>query len=115
MQKLNLSARQQAQAAERGFAFIAMPRGEVAVRVNHGRWLADCPYCHGAEIARVGEPFYCMSCGMAGNAGHTMTARFPDDAAQIEHALESRPLENQNWTPGETVEQLIVENEEMKP
>lgn len=113
MQKLNFGAQQQSMATSRGFAYHPSPRGEVAARVNHGRWLADCPYCHGAELVRVGEPFFCLSCGMKENGGHVMAVRFPDDAEAIECALKSRPLENQNWEPSETIEMLLAENAEM--
>jgi len=33
----------------------------VKARLNHGRWLADCPDCNGAEIVRPGYRFICGS------------------------------------------------------
>lgn len=37
---------------------------------------------------------------------------FPEDAPQILEALAVRPIKNQNWVPGETVEFLQAENVE---
>jgi len=31
----------------------------VSARLNHGRWIADCPNCRSAEIVYSGHPFIC--------------------------------------------------------
>lgn len=83
--------------------------GEVAARVNHGRWIVDCPTegCVGAELASEVRPFVCISC----TAGPYVIV-WPDERAEIEALLEPRPTEAQNWEPGETVEFLQAENDE---
>ena len=82
--------------------------GRLDAYVNHGRWVVDCPAagCAGAELASDVRPFVCASCG----EGPYQT-RFPTERAAIEAALESRPVEAQNWLPGETVADLEAENE----
>lgn len=103
-------------AAERGFANgsaymrwmagkrrmkIAKGADGVAVqaRVNHGRWIADCPYCAGAElVSRKGREFYCLSCGMKENGGKPLPVTFPPDLAEIDAALARVTEEYQNWS-----------------
>lgn len=77
--------------------------GEVEARVNHGRWLVDCPACKGAELASE-DGFICCSCG----AGR-YTVVWPDNRADIETVLDSRPVANRNWHLGETVDDLLAE------
>lgn len=80
-------------------------------RVEHGRWLVDCPGCSGAELADISEPvFLCLSCGnkFAGNL--PVAVAFPQQRAEIEAVLEKRPRENQNWSDKESVEDLIAES-----
>ena len=73
--------------------------GEVVARVDWGRWLADCPYCGGAElVSRKTGIFYCLSCGMADQGGRPMRAVFPDDLEEIEAELTTREEKWQNWT-----------------
>lgn len=70
-------------------------------RVNHGRWMVDCPDCPvGAVLASMTDPrFVCVVCGSGPHA-----VVFPDDQERIESALVHRPKENRNWSPGEDVE-----------
>lgn len=80
-------------------------KGEtVDAYVNHGRWVADCPLCNGAELVAPGEAMLCGSCG----ATHTVV--FPDHATDIEEALAKRPAMKRNWNPDETVDELIAQN-----
>jgi ribosomal protein L37AE/L43A len=72
--------------------------GEVVARVDWGRWLADCPYCGGAElVSKKTGIFYCLSCGMARQDGRPMRAVFPDDMEEIEAELKTRGVKWQNW------------------
>ena len=78
--------------------------GKVYARINHDRWLADCP-CNGAELVTPGHTMLCGSCG----AEHEVV--FPKNARKIEAVLEQRGHPSQrNWSPAETVDDLIVEN-----
>jgi hypothetical protein len=47
--------------------------GAVTARREGARWLADCPFCAGAELVAPGVDFFCLSCGMVANDGHPMT------------------------------------------
>ena len=80
------------------------------VRVNHGRWVVDCP-CGGAQLAcRTDRRMFCVDCLHTANGGQWVTVAWPDDVEQIEALLESRPVGLQNWDPGETVGVLHAEN-----
>lgn len=102
------------QARAIGFKFLPYPLGSIEAEINHGRWLARCPACHGAEEADPGEPiFYCLSCGNADNGGQVMEAIFPDNMDLIEQALLIRPdMGSRNWSPGEKFDDLLRENAE---
>jgi len=78
-------------------------------RLNHARWLVDCPFCKGAEIVSVGGEFFCQSCGMKENGGHPMPVAFPGSRRQIEVLVQQRPEEHCNWTH-ETKRDLWREN-----
>lgn len=78
-------------------------RGRVQARVNHGRWIVDCPACPSAVLA--GVTFRCAECGYG-----PAPVAWPEEAALIEAALAPRLLENRNWLPGETVFDLEREN-----
>ncbi len=90
---------------------------ETAARLNHGRWLIDCPNCASAtyceprnQFAIVwGEPFNCVECGIK-----DVPVRYPAQGMrnQIEVAVRSRPEKHQNWESGETVAFLLRENAE---
>ena len=78
----------------------------LAAYVNWGRWVVNCPNCNSAELAAPGAAaFHCRECGYADGV------LWPADLAAIEAALSKRPdARNRNWCPGETVEQLSLEN-----
>lgn len=98
-----------------------LTRPRAVARVNHGRWIADCPFCPGAEqiwpqgIRRaedVAFPF-----GIAngilhcGTTGSTCPVDFPDERFDITRVLARRPDERtRNWFPGESVADLVAEN-----
>ena len=74
-------------------------------RVNHGRWIADCPRRHCANAIRLkpGEPtFHC-----SGEGGcHLITPIvWPPNADAIWEALAERPVPaTRNWYPDGHVE-----------
>lgn len=87
------------------------PVGSVQARVNHSRWLADCPDCAGAMMLREGQTtFVCGNClNVAVGAPRTVVWPAEDPAPP----LNVRPLPDQrNFAPPETVEDLIAENVE---
>ena len=93
--------------------------GEVAARINHGRWLVDCPGCNSALVIDLGQPvFMCVECGNAANDGKWFAVTVPGNRKAIEAELLKRPMngrnsadaKNRNWEPGETVATLRQEN-----
>ena len=109
-----------------GMGFGSLPEataantfGEVTARINHGRWIADCPGCNSALVIDLSEPvFMCVECGNAGNGGKWFQVTVPRNRAAIEAELLKRPMNgrnpaeavNRNWEPGETVATLRQEN-----
>ena len=84
-------------------------------RVNHGRWIADCDICNGAEIVidsadSTSGLFACISCVIAGRPLIWRRVSFPSERSAIEAALAPRHQENQSWETGESVDDLLVEN-----
>lgn len=92
------------------------PRGDaVPAVVNHGRWIVRCPFCTSAELACLSDPrFMCCECGNAENLGSWCPVRFPEGIPAIEAALSARPLPLQNMEPGETLADLLAENDELR-
>jgi ribosomal protein L37AE/L43A len=95
--------------------------GTVAARINHGRWLVDCPGCNSALVVDLGQPvFMCVECGNAANDGKWFAVTVPSNRKAIETELLKRPWNgrnpaeavNRNWEPGETVAALKQENTE---
>ncbi len=85
----------------------------IRVYVNHGRWIAECPGCRGAQYAsRTDRRFYCVDCLNAWNAGAWARTLWPDDAslAVIEDLLCRRHVENRHWLPSESLAALELEN-----
>ena len=109
-----------------GMGFGALPdptaattSGAAAARINHGRWLVDCPGCNSALVVDLSEPvFMCVECANAGNDGKWFAVTVPKNRKAIETELLKRPINgrnpaeavNRNWEPGETVATLKQEN-----
>ena len=107
-----------------GFGPLSAPgrsniSGEVAARINHGRWLVDCGGCNSALVVDLSDPvFMCVECANAGNDGKWFAVTVPTDRAAIEIELLKRPwngrnpadAKNRNWEPGETLAMLKQEN-----
>lgn len=83
-------------------------------RVDHGRWIVDCP-CHAASMVWLDTPLvWCGGCGNAHIFGQWQRVKLPEERAEIEAALIVRPdAANRNWFPGESVENLLAENAAM--
>jgi hypothetical protein len=93
--------------------------GEVAARINHGRWLVDCGGCNSALVVDLSQlVFMCVECGNAANDGKWFQVTVPSNRKAIETELLKRPMNgrnpaeavNRNWSPGETVAMLKKEN-----
>lgn len=85
----------------------------VQVRVNHGRWLADCLWCESAQHASSDGFFYCAHC-LNSSVGHrTVPQVWPRNREAIETHLSCRPdPATRNWHPSETLAMLKRENKE---
>lgn len=97
---------------------VVLPRPDVVdgtaviARVDHNRWIADCPDCSGAEYVWLSEPiFMCQSCWNARIDHHWRPVGIVTDWRKIVDVLTKRPMPaNRNWTPGETIDALRAEN-----
>lgn len=85
-----------------------LPFGDY-VRANWGRWLIDCSsrYCTSAMQVYPGQVLVtCLDCGTT--MGPLI---WPADPAGVEALLSMRPDEKtRNWLPGETLQDLLMEN-----
>lgn len=82
-------------------------------RVNHGRWIIDCPFgCGGAEMLDDSRPtFFCCECRNAATYHRPVVVVVPDNREFIEAVLLRRPeYPTRNWRPGETIADLEAEN-----
>ncbi len=73
--------------------------------VNHGRWVADCA-CNGAELVAPDQQMLCGSCG----ARNTVKFPPPKTKGKLETVLGARDPHSQNWSPDETVDELVAQN-----
>lgn len=80
------------------------------VYLNHGRWVVDCPDCNGAQLACEDDPrFMCNECANAAAGGLWRAIEWPANRDGIEKAVGVRKLANQNWAPGQKVQDLEAE------
>lgn len=89
------------------------PKAEaVEVYANHGRWIAECPDCRGAQYAsQADQRFMCNNCANAVVGGLWRLLVWPKGHAQIEALLDERPLAHtRHWSPGETLRTIKAEN-----
>ena len=86
----------------------------VYAHVNHGRWSVRCPWCNSSQNAsRDDHRFFCVECGNAAVSGQWVTVVWPNEVAAIEEVLSKRPdVKNHNWLPGESVADLVADNNE---
>ncbi|HEY2086382.1 MAG TPA: hypothetical protein VGH54_10220 [Mycobacterium sp.] len=86
----------------------------ILVFANEGRWIAECPDCHAAQLACATDlRFMCHCCGNGALEGCWRPIKWPGNRAALERALSSRPTTNRNWLPGETVALIRAENRAM--
>ena len=104
-------------AAARGVALPAWTEdrpkgGMIQARIEAWRWLMECPDCHDCLFAEPQWGFLCPNCANVANDGRYRPVVWPVDPAAIEAVLSVRPVENRNWTPGESLDDLRRENQE---
>lgn len=93
------------------FTADVSPGSPLVVYLNHGRWVVECPDCHGAQLACwTDRRFLCNECGNIAVTGLWRAIAWPADREAIEAVLALRPEVNQNWLPGETVAALKAES-----
>jgi hypothetical protein len=83
--------------------------------VNQGRWITSCPQprCPGTSFVWINGPyqFLCNVCANLGIRCRWRPVIVPNDWRDIERVLFERyvPVER-NWTPGETLDDLLAQN-----
>lgn len=81
-------------------------------RVDHGRWLVDCDTCKSAEAIWYDAPMmFCRSCRNPSTHGMWRKVALPKERNDIIAILNLRPTQHQNWSPGDTLEELRADNE----
>lgn len=84
-------------AGRRGFVMRAS-LSTVTARIDHGVWVADCPYCAGAEpVSLTHRTFFCLSCGMLNGLSRWRVVVFPADIAATEALVAELPPSERNW------------------
>lgn len=74
------------------------------VVVNHGRWVVNCE-CGSAQLAcRTDHRMFCVDCENVAVGGRWVHVAWPDDPYAIERALSRRPVDLQNWLPGDDLD-----------
>lgn len=103
---------------------IANDQPALQAKIDWGRLLVDCPDCNSAEMVTPSEPvFFCRTCENIRFAGKAIPVEFPSNLAEIEQALLKRPAAEdslswvpliagflRNWKPGQTMDDLLVQN-----
>lgn len=87
---------------------------EAHARLDHGRWVVDCPACPSAQLASFEDRrFFCTDCHNAAAGGAWVPVRWPpaNQLEAVEAELELRPADaTRNWRPGESVDDVRAEN-----
>ena len=91
--------------------------GDIQAYIDCGRWLAECPDCHSAQvISDKTRDFWCLHCGNASIDFKWRHIRMPRNRKVLEDVLVLRPAARsdraltRNWKTGETVDDLKAEN-----
>lgn len=78
------------------------PGAEVVARIDHGRWIADCPDCNGAEYVDPDEPvFFCFGCLNTQYQGQLRPVRFPPPEIRERIEANLRPEAYNSWSEEE--------------
>lgn len=85
----------------------------VPARVEHGRWLVQCPDCGGAQLTAIEDKrFMCVECANVSIDVKWRPVIWPADVTAIVKQLEAREVPVlQHWDPDETAADLAAENE----
>lgn len=84
---------------------------QLIVRINHGRWVADCTACNTGMLTR---PDWNLACCSVCGAIYEGTLKFPADS-RIEALIRLRPdITTQHWDHLQTAEDLLRENQELQ-
>lgn len=88
------------------------PGDPLPARVDHNRWIVDCPDCNGAQNVWLETLVtMCPACWNQAVGGKWRRVAVPANYREIEAALMARPLAmNRHWRPGEAVKDLHIEN-----
>ena len=79
-------------------------------RIEHARFIVDCPSCGSAEFYFEDKLFFCSLCNNSSVGGKTYKVKTPKDRKKIEVILGKRHIKNRHWREPETVEDLENEN-----
>jgi hypothetical protein len=84
--------------------------GTVEARIEHARWIVDCPNCNSAEFAFEDKLFMCSTCNNSDIQGKIRKVVMPKDRKDIESVLGKRLIVNRHWLPKESLKDLTAEN-----
>uniref|UniRef100_A0A6M3JT42 Uncharacterized protein n=1 Tax=viral metagenome TaxID=1070528 RepID=A0A6M3JT42_9ZZZZ len=79
-------------------------------RIEHARFIVDCPNCNSAEFYFEDKLFFCSLCKNSNVGGKVYKVKTPNDRKKIEAILGKRPIKNRHWTEPETLKDLEKEN-----
>ncbi len=82
----------------------------LSARVEHSRWIVDCPNCGSAEFYFEDGLFLCSLCGNSNINGKTYRVKMPKERNNIEKVLGKRAIVNRHWKNTETLKDLESEN-----
>lgn len=89
-------------------------RDDIAVEAEilQGRWIVQCPFCPGAEMADEDDKwFLCLSCYNEEINGAFIKVVWPSNARQIETVLmERKRIDDRTWTRDKSIMHLEAEN-----
>ena len=72
--------------------FVPFKDLAVMAEINHGRWLANCPWCASAEMVSKVEPiFWCTECHNRAHDELPILVVFPGEMARIEEVIALMP------------------------
>jgi len=80
-------------------------------RIDHARWIVDCPNCNSAEYAFDNDLFWCSECNNS-DVTRVRMVRIPQGPRRelIEQLLSIRKIKNRNWNSSESIQDLEEEN-----
>ncbi len=79
-------------------------------RIEHSRYVVDCPNCNSAEFAFEDNLFLCSMCNNSDIGGKLRKVKMPKDRKEIEAILSKRQIKNRHWIPSQTIKDLENEN-----